>query len=35
MQGSDRRMRGEDEKCDREVFGRERCDFMSREIKEK
>ena len=35
MQGADRRMSGEDEKCEIEVFGRERCDFLSREIGEK
>ena len=35
MQGLDRRMSGEDEECEREVFGRERGDFLSREIGQK
>ena len=35
MQGSDQRMNGEDEGSDREVFGRERCAFLLREIEEK
>ena len=35
MQGSNQRKNVEDEGSDREVFGRERCDFLLREIEEK